>query len=165
MREEVLNYLLKLFVETHGVDFFKFISRDFVSASPDGMRTLFEAGKQNIIHDLCKCFTEQPGSNAKTRMPMDRMPYGLVDYNIRFFAPDFTQKLGVEEHYAKWMETIFSHFGHKWVALHRGPAWQYEIEDQAKDSTDSNIFSLKQESQPVVDFIVKNEKGNVLPEM
>lgn len=28
----------------HGVDFFKFIQRDFVSVSPDGTRTLFEVG-------------------------------------------------------------------------------------------------------------------------
>ena len=28
----------------YGVDFFKFIQRDFVSDSPDGTRTLFEVG-------------------------------------------------------------------------------------------------------------------------
>lgn len=28
----------------YGVDFFKFIQRDFVSVSPDGTRTLFEVG-------------------------------------------------------------------------------------------------------------------------
>ena len=35
------------------------------------------------------------------------------------------------------METMFSHFGHKWVALHIGPCWQYE-ELQDKDAESNN---------------------------
>ena len=56
------------------------------------------------------------------------MPYGLLDYNIRFVAKGSRQNLGFEEHYALWLMTMFSHFGHKWLCLHRGPAWQYEVE-------------------------------------
>ena len=65
---------------------------------------------------LCKCF-EQVDSN-RTRISLDKMPCGLIDYKIRFFANKFTQKLGMEEHYAAWTETMFAHFGHKWIALH-----------------------------------------------
>jgi hypothetical protein len=46
-------------------------------------------------------------------MPIDRMPFGLVDYNIWYFAAHSNQKLGIEEHNAQWLETMFSHFGHK----------------------------------------------------
>ena len=53
MKEQFLNYLLKLFVvETHGVDFLKFIQRDFVSVSLDGMRTLFEEGS-TVLSMIC----------------------------------------------------------------------------------------------------------------
>ena len=38
--------------------------------------------------------------------------------------------LGIEEHYVLWLATMFSHFGHKWLCLHRGPAWQCEIEPE-----------------------------------
>jgi len=58
------------------------------------------------------------------------MPYGLFDYNICFFACNRTQKLGMEEHYASWLETMFSQFGHMWLCLHRGSVWQYEVEPQ-----------------------------------
>ena len=63
------------------------------------------------------------------------MPYGLIDYNLRFFTSNKTRKLGMEEHYASWLETMFSHFGHKWLCLHRGPVWQYEVEPQVGVST------------------------------
>ena len=45
-------------------------------------------------------------------MPTDRMPYDPLDYNLRFFSAKSSQKLGVEQHYAEWLETMFSHFGH-----------------------------------------------------
>ena len=32
----------------------------------------------------------------------------------------------MEEHYSSWLQTMFSQFGHKWLCLHRGPAWQYD---------------------------------------
>ena len=115
--EQVLAYLFKLIIlEEHVMDFFKFVKRDFISMSIGAMKTLFDAGKHNSVSALCKCF-EQVNSN-RTRMPLDRMPYGLIDYNIQFFANKFTQKLGMEEHYVAWTETMFAFFGHKWIALH-----------------------------------------------
>ena len=41
----------------------------------------------------------------------------------------------MEEHYASWLETMFSQFGHKWLCLHRGPVWQYEVEPQVEVNT------------------------------
>ena len=45
------------------------------------------------------------------------MPYGLLDYtcNIHFFACNCVQ------------------FAHKWLCLHRGPVWHYELEPQATE--------------------------------
>lgn len=72
------------------------------------METLYKGGKHNLIYSLSKCF-EGPAP----RMDLNHMPYGLLDYNIRFFACNRTQKLGMEEHYTSWLETMFSQFGHK----------------------------------------------------
>ena len=52
------------------------------------------------------------------------MPFGLIDYNIRFFNAESTAKLKMEEHYALTQETMSAHFGHKGVSLNRGPMWQ-----------------------------------------
>ena len=35
----------------------------------------------------------------------------------------------MEAHYASWLETMFAQFGHKWLCLRRGPAWQYEMRE------------------------------------
>ena len=74
-------------------------------------------------------------SSRSTRLPLNQMPYGLLDYNIRFFASSQTRQLDREEHYASWIETMFAYFGHKWLCLHRGSVWQYvEEEEMAKSS-------------------------------
>jgi hypothetical protein len=65
------------------------------------------------------------------------MPFGLLDYNIRFFASNRTNALGYEEHYGSWLDTMFSQFGHEWLCLHRGPALQYEV-DEADVKADAN---------------------------
>jgi hypothetical protein len=47
----------------------------------------------------------------------------------------------MEEHYAQWTETMFPQFGHKWIALHREPAWQYEVEDKVNDDKEIYAYS------------------------
>jgi hypothetical protein len=83
---------------------------DFLDVSLNAIATLFVEGKQNIVHCISECFTR----STETRMPMNRMPFGLVDNNILFFAAMKIQKLGIIDHYARWTETMFAHFSHKW---------------------------------------------------
>jgi hypothetical protein len=140
LRKQIINYLLQLdIIDQGGHDFFNFVNRDFIEASLDAMLTLFHEGKHNIIYNLCECLKKD--SNATTRMPLDRMPYGLIDYNIRFYASMQTRQLRCEEHYASWMETMFAHFGHKWLSLHRGPAWQF-VESSCDDTFTNSGKSL-----------------------
>ena len=82
-------------------------------------------------------------------MPLNQIPFGLLDYNIHFFAKGTTQMLGIEEHYVSWLATMFSHFGHKWLCLHRGPAWQYEIEPEVLGEEES----FEMESVEEIDII------------
>ena len=107
------------------------------------MQTLFEERKNNLVHSISKCF-ERRESCTETSLPLKRMPFGLIVYNLCFFAADCTQKLGVEEHYAQWMETMFSYFGHKWVALHRGPCGSMnnckKSHDDVEDGRDSQLL-------------------------
>ena len=138
LKMQVMQYLFQLtVVEFVDIDFFKFIHPDFLNICMRATRTLYQEKKHNLILELCKCF-DRPDPNSPTRMPLGRMPFGLIDYNIRFFASNRTEKIGYEEHYGLWLDTMFAQFGHKWLCLHRGPAWQYEIQVEENLSNNEN---------------------------
>lgn len=40
----------------------------------------------------------------------------------------------MEEHYVLWQETMFAHFGHKWVFFNRGPMWQYDEDEDLMET-------------------------------
>ena len=122
MKMQVLHHIFKqCVIAEDGQDFFRFVNNDFLTRSLGAMKTLFRESKPNLIYGLSKCF-----EGTSPRMSLNRMPYGLIDYNILFFASDTTVNLHMEEHYASWLETMYTQFGHKWLCLHRGPMWQYE---------------------------------------
>ena len=138
--------------------FFQFIQPDFSELSLNAMKTHFEEEKKNLVHSISKCF-ERRECGSETRMPLDRMPFGLVDYNLRFFAANRTHKLGMEEHNAQWSETMFSHFGHKWAALHRGPCWQYEeLEDKDHGSITCSSRNIIQDALEFSDITVNRNE-------
>ena len=130
MKWQVLCFLYKqLVTEEGGPELATFVRPNFLDVSLRAMETLLAEEKHNLVYDLSMCFNRRDNNTLETRMPMNRMPFGLVDYNIRYFAAHSSQKLGIEEHYAQWLETMFAHFGHKWLCLHRGPFWQCDIDD------------------------------------
>lgn len=149
LRTQLISYLLKVTIlESDGLDFFKFVNADFLQSSLSAMKTLFDNKKHNLIYFLSKCFQD-----STPRLPLNKMPYGLLDYNIRFFAKGSTQNLGIEEHYVSWLETMFVHFGHKWLCLHRGPAWQYEVDNTNKTEEDPLPGNLSASSSEMTDEI------------
>ena len=82
LKTQLLQHIFKLtIVESDGLDFFKFVSSDFLTASLGAMKICFLEKKHNLILDLSKCF-----EGATPRMALHQMPYGLLDYNIRFFC-------------------------------------------------------------------------------
>ena len=66
---------------------------------------------------------------SEHRLKLDQMPIGLIDYNLRFFHAESAVKLEIEDYYQVCQETMMAHFGHKWIALNRGPMWQYDEDD------------------------------------
>ena len=129
LKKQVLNCLFQDYVtEYGGMDFFSFVKHDFMDVSLSAMKTLFDEGKHNLLHCMSGCF-QRTESQQETRMPLNRMPFGLIDYNLRFFSASSPQKLGIEEHYSSWLETMFAHFGQKWLCLFRGPFWQYDLQE------------------------------------
>ena len=81
LKSQILNHLFKLtLVHDGGLDFFKFVKADFLPSSVRAKETLYKEGKHNLVYHLSKLF-ESPAP----RMDLNRMPYGLIDYNLRFF--------------------------------------------------------------------------------
>ena len=135
LKEQLLNYLYKLFVaEIGGMELYNFVERDFLDKSLNAIRTLQQEGKKNLLYSMSKCFERRQDDTTVTRMPLNQMPFGLIDYNVRFFAADSSQKLGIEDHYVQWLSTMFAHFGHKWMCLFRGPYWQYDVQEDHNNS-------------------------------
>ena len=107
LKKQVLNCLFQDYVTDYGgVNFFSFVKHDFIDVSLSAMKTLFDEGKHNLLHCMSGCF-QRADSQQETRMPLDRMPFGLIDYNLCFFSSNSSQKLGIEEHYSSWLETMF----------------------------------------------------------
>ena len=76
-----------------------------------------------------KCIGEVRPDGITTRMPIMRMPFGLISYKLscEFFSHDDVTNLHALEDYIKWMETMYAHFGNKWACLHNGPMWSYHL--------------------------------------
>ena len=128
MQAQLVSHLFKLMIEQqHGLEILHFLHGDCLEKGSKGILTLYSAGKENIVYKLANVIAER-------RMDLERMPFGLIDYNIRFFDAENVVKLKMEEHYAIWQETMFAHFGHKWVSLNRGPMWQYDEDEELKES-------------------------------
>lgn len=56
---------------------------NFISLSVEAMKALQNAGKQNLIYKWAKCIA---GENGKPLMPLNRMPFGLIEYQMEFFT-------------------------------------------------------------------------------
>ena len=66
------------------------------------------------------------------------MPFGLLSYNIHYFALDAVNKVKADPDYIQWESTMFSNFGHKWVCLQRGPGFAYGALEEEHVSEESS---------------------------
>lgn len=148
LKKQLVTHLFRQLLKTVNDDFgfLKYVGKDFLDVSVEAVRNLYRAGKSNLVYLLSECFqtsdNESATDNVNTRLPLDRMPFGLLDYNIRFFSAEHTVRLEIEPHYAKWLETMYAHFGHKWMCLFRGPTWQYEEECTKDDEKEVDLVEM-----------------------
>jgi len=78
MQFQLVNHLFKLMIEQkHGLSFLHFLHGDCMEVVTNGILALHKAGKENIVYQLAHVF-------GKNKMDMQRMPFGLIDYNVRF---------------------------------------------------------------------------------
>lgn len=65
----------------------------FVSLSIQAMKTLKKKGKPNIIKDFVKCLGLTRPDSQEPLMPVDRMPFGLIQHQIQFFCASDIQQV------------------------------------------------------------------------
>lgn len=166
LQKQLLKYLYKAYViNNYGSAFYLFIQPEFLESSLSAMKTLYDEKKHNLLYHMSVCF-QRISDKEETRMPLNRMPFGLIDYNIRFFSASSSQKLNMENHYALWLETMLAHFGQKWLCLFRGPFWQYDVEEVSgttfesrQDMPISNCQCAKEGLQSIISSAL--EESNV----
>ena len=62
---------------------------DFVSLSLASMTRLHQHGRSNIVYDLAQVLSTRSADGSDDfRMSLSRMPIGLLEYTISFFAAD-----------------------------------------------------------------------------
>ncbi len=61
-----------------------FLPYDTIVTMAKATKNLRNTDKPNIIYYLGKCL--EPGPDGQSRLPMDRMPYGLLNHNIMFLV-------------------------------------------------------------------------------
>ena len=157
LQKQILQFLYQhIVVMIGGGTFYSFVEHDFLWKSLSAMKVLHSESKHNLLYHLSRCFLLEE-ENGSTRMPLNRMPYGLIDYNIRFFSSTSSNKLGLEEHYAQWLETMVAHFGQKWLCLFRGPCWQYELNEESQQTGSSETPCVSSSSnEEVLDGLIDN---------
>jgi hypothetical protein len=60
--------------------------RDFIPLSLRAMRRLAQSNKSNVVYKLAKVIAIERPDSSEPLLPMDRMPWGLLQYQIDFFA-------------------------------------------------------------------------------
>lgn len=79
MQLQLITYLLKVFIEsTYGLNFLHFLHGDIMETVIAAVKTLHCHGKKNLLYIFAKILSED-------KLKLDRMPFGLIDYNLRFF--------------------------------------------------------------------------------
>jgi hypothetical protein len=61
------------------------VPADFIHHSLTAMKKLRNKGKSNIVYKLPRCISLIRVGSEESMMPLDRMPYGLIQYQIDFF--------------------------------------------------------------------------------
>lgn len=119
------------------------------------MKVLKEGGKENTVYHLSKSLGEKR-DDGSPRLPIDRMPFGLIEYNLKFFSLDDANNIHASQDYLEWQTTMFAHFGHKWDKLHRGPMWSFDGES---DDDQSTVEDQKMENGDILSQAITESFG------
>lgn len=103
--EQQLQVISKLFQEYALVNSSIVVPSDFLALSVKAMYQLKEARRTNVIYNMTKAIgTKRTGSN-ESRLPVTRMPMGLLEYCANFYSASSLQKV---TSVSSFVSTMFS---------------------------------------------------------
>jgi hypothetical protein len=124
------------------------VPEDFGSLLLQAIEYLHKNGRSNIFYHLAKGIGTMRDDGSDSRLPVKRMPFGLVEYVARFFSSDNFQQVGFSsflvpvftvlttqvgkcpEDYRLWQESMYVLFGTKWCHIFNGPMWRVHSTEQ-----------------------------------
>ncbi|XP_035665314.1 uncharacterized protein LOC118408603 [Branchiostoma floridae] len=96
---------------------------DFFSRSLDAMTTLQDSNKPNLMYILARFLTEKRPGTSIPLLQLDRMPFGMIQYQLQFYNATNVHQINTSPDYAVWLETMVAEFPTRFIRLFRGPGW------------------------------------------
>lgn len=97
-RQQLMVYLFKKWplADFHSTMSSSFVPSDFLPHLSNALQVLFVNGKNNSIYDAVCCRGDMRPEGTP-RIPLDRMLFGLITHNLRFFASENVVNLEAAE--------------------------------------------------------------------
>ncbi|XP_077996424.1 uncharacterized protein LOC144449720 [Glandiceps talaboti] len=124
-----------------------YVPDDFLKVSISAFQNLHDYKRRNTLYELGYSIGTMRSDESGPRMPLDRMPFPLIETNCHFFSVDYIDQVRYSEEYVKYLETMYMHFGGKWTALHCGPSFKHNdisAESPSLDEDDLGVAPLHQ---------------------
>ncbi|XP_070565483.1 uncharacterized protein [Ptychodera flava] len=88
------------------------------------MAHLQDKHKPNLIYLAAKGFGTMRTGGGDSRIPTDRMPYGVLEYSLQFFNASHTNQITCPPDLRKFTQTIYDEIGGKGLNLFTGPMFK-----------------------------------------
>ena len=123
----------------------QFVPSSFLEDCGLAIKYFLNKGKENTLLHLARIV-------GRDRVQLDRMPFGMIAYNCKFFASERSGNIKIPDDYLSWMTTMYAHFGSQWASLHLGPTWSHT--DMESNLQTVQVHKKKEEAEPG-----KDERG------
>ncbi|XP_035694410.1 uncharacterized protein LOC118428452 [Branchiostoma floridae] len=120
-----------------------FVPCDFLKLSAAAMETLRKHGRENTVYHLAHALGTPKDDGSGPRMPVDRMPFPLIEHNAKFFSVEHPDLLRCPKEYLAYMETMYAHFGNKWASLHSGPMWSGIANNEEDNNEEEEVSDIQ----------------------
>ena len=91
-----------------GEDYKEFVPIDFLELCCKSFRVLKDNKKDNILYHLATGLGLQREDGTGLRLPIHRMPFGMLSYNIHYFSNKTVNRIKADHDYMEWEATMYA---------------------------------------------------------
>ena len=102
--QDVVDQLYFTLAEKKGIDTYPY---GFATLSTNAMLRLQNAKKQNLVFKFAQCIANNRPGTEDPLMPLTRMPFGLIEYQILFFSSVTSAKVSYFGYILCFVVTLF----------------------------------------------------------